>query len=256
MKTFFTIFSYIAGAASIVALGFFIYYQFIFNDIPIIELKAVNIEQLTNLPKVKDLTVEYKYNDSIIKNLWRVKYFVKNSGTKTIIGEGNLKNIIPNNIPLKFKNISKTFSLYTIGNNFPIKIINQKSGQYFLEFKQWKKNEYFEIEGLVETINNKAPEVEIDARDIIEAEVNSSIYELSNESKSKKIIDYLPIGLVNFIKWFIVIVVVIADVAAIFAIRNQLKKGVTDMSISLRIISFILWLITTLIFTAPLMWIF
>jgi len=124
---------------------------------------------VTNLPKVKDLIVEFKYNDSIIKNLWRVKYFVKNTGTKTIIGEGNLKNIIPSNIPLKFKNISKTFSLYITGNNFPIKIINQKSGQYFLEFKQWKKNEYFEIEGLVETTNNKAPEIEIDARDIIEA---------------------------------------------------------------------------------------
>lgn len=257
MKTFITIiFNYTAGAASIVGLGFFIYYQFIAKDIPIIDIKEVDIVQLTNLPKVDNLTVDYKYKDSSIKNLWKIKYFVKNVGPKTIIGNGNLKNIISNNVPLSISNLSKVFSLNTSGNNFPIEIKQTQPGKYSLNFKQWRENEYFEIVGLVETVNNSKPKISIDERDIIDSKVNYSVYELDNRDKNRKLIESLPLGLVNFIKWFFIVLIVVADIAAIFAIKKELTKQKTTVTLALRVFSFLLWLLVTLVFTAPLLWIF
>lgn len=257
MKTFITIiFYYIAGAASIIGLGFFIYYQYIVKDIPILDIKEVDIVQLTNLPKVDNLTVDYKYKDSSIKNLWKIKYFVKNVGPKTIIGEGNSKNIISDNIPLNISNLSKVFSLNTSGSNFPIEVKQSEQNKYSLNFKQWRENEYFEIVGLVETINNSKPKISVDERDIIDSKVNYSVYELDNKDKNKKLIDNFPTGLINFIKWFLVILIAVADLAAIFAIKKEMAKQKQTVTLGLRIFSFFLWLLTTLVFTAPLLWIF
>lgn len=256
MKKIGTIFNYFAGAASIVGLWLFIYYQYIAKDIPIVDIKEVDIVQLTNLPVVDNLNVEYKYKDSTIKNLWKIKYFVKNIGPKTIVAEGNLKNIVAGNIPLKASNISKVFSLKATGNNFPIEIKQEKTNQFSLTFKQWRENEYFEITGFVETSNNSKPQISIDERDIIDSKVNYSIYELDNKDKDNKLIKFLPLGLVNFIKWFLVVLIIVADIAAIFAIKKELTKQKQTVTLTLRIFSFLLWLLATLVFTAPLLWIF
>lgn len=256
MKKIGTIFNYLAGAASIVGLWLFIYYQYLAKNIPIIEIKEVDIVQLTNLPVVDNLNVEYKYKDSTIKNLWKIKYFVKNIGPKTIVGEGNLKNIVTDNIPLKSSNLIKVFSLKAIGNNFPVEIIQTKQNQFSLSCKQWRENEYFEIVGLVETYNNSKPKITIDERDIVDSKVNYSIYELDTKDKDRKLIELCPLGLVNFIKWFLVVLIIVVDIAAIFAIKRELTKQKQTVTLALRIFSFLLWLLATLVFTAPLLWMF
>lgn len=70
---------------------------------------------------------------------------------------------------------------------------------------------------------------------------------------NKKIIDYLPKGLANFLKWPIVFTIFIMSIASIIQIRKQLK---TIQGIGIKIFTFIAWLIIVLIFALPLLWIF
>lgn len=250
------VFYYFAGGASIIALSFFVYYQFIFKNVPIIDIKEVDVIQLTEIPEVKKLKVSYKYDSINVKNLWKIKYFIRNIGSKNIIGEGNLKTIISNKIPLEISNVSRIFTIDIQNNDFPISIYRSNE-KFNLDFKQWKSGEYFEIHGLVETLSNKSPKITINPQEIIDSEVNYSKFELSTPKENAKLIEKLPHKFASFLKWIVVTFILIADIAAIIAIRKELIKSQGDGNLFiLKLFSFILWLVATALFSAPLLWLF
>ena len=70
---------------------------------------------------------------------------------------------------------------------------------------------------------------------------------------NKKMIDYLPKGVADFLKWSIVITIVIMSVVSIVQFWKQLK---TIPGVSTKIFTLIAWLIIVIIFALPLLWIF
>ena len=256
MKTIKLIFTYLAGFATVVGFGLTLYLQFFHKDTTILEVKSIDNVQLTNTESVEDLTIKYLYQDSIeVSNIWKIRYVISNVGSKTIIAKGNNNNILYEYLPILIKDSVKILSL-NIAANFPINT-QQENNTILLDFKQWKESEYIDVVALVENKSNVNPFISIDERDIIDAKINYTEYKPTEINENKKIIDYLPKGFANFLKWAILIIVVIVVIVAVVAVNKQFKEDVNiKSSKSVAILTFIVWLILTLIFSAPLLWMF
>ena len=248
------IFVYIAGAASIFGLLIAGYYQFIYEEKIVLEAKTIDVVELTSLPKIDGLQATFEFNDSAVTNLWKIRLYISNKGNKTIIGQGDRKDLLTNGLPLHLNDSVSILSVMTNDKNFPVKIINNKN-YLTLDFKQWKVGEYLEIIGYVENCGDSEPSFFIDERDVIESEIIFSKYEPIEIETKAKLIDSLPKGLQSFIKWMIILTIIVLDIWSIFAIRKELKKDEMQSSKTVAIMAFIMWLIVTLIFTTPLLWI-
>ena len=189
-----------------------------------------------------------------ITSLWKIRFYVSNKGNKTIIGQGDRKDLLTNGLPLYLRDSILILSIQTNDKNFPVEIKNQKN-YLTLEFKQWNPGEYLEVIGYIENFKKTEPKIFIDDRDIIKSEIVFTKYEPVEKKLKAKLIDNLPKGLQNFIKWLIIITIIIMDIWSIFAIRKELKKDEMQNSRAVSIMAFIIWLIATVIFTTPLLWI-
>lgn len=254
MKQLKLILSFLVGAATIVGFGMTIYFQFIHKEIIEVEVKTIDKTQLTKVPDENGLTVQYLYQDSVINNLWKLRYVISNIGTKTIIAKGDNKNIILDCLPIVFKDSIKILSTSINNANFPISLDEKSTNIINLDFKQWKKSEFMDIIVIVESFSRTEPIISMDERDIIDSKIIFSEYKPSEESVQKKLIDYLPKGFSNFLKWTIVCVICIMDIVAIVAINKQLKEDPNTKS--MKLLTFIIWLVITIIFSIPLLWIF
>ncbi len=160
----------LATKLKIILAGFFVYDRWIAPERVELEVKRIDATQLTKLPAIDGLKANFHFKDSLVTNLWRVKYMITNIGTKTIIGEGAQRNIIDNELKLYF-NDSITILDIQIGNtNFPIELLNAK-----LSFKQWRPKEFIEVVAFVEPTTKANPIMQIDERDIIDGKVFNSI---------------------------------------------------------------------------------
>ena len=257
MKSVKLILSYLIGIITILGFGITFYFQFIHKDIIEVEVKTIDKTQLTNVPDTEELTVQYLYQDSIVTNLWKIRYVISNIGTKTIIAKGTNKNILSENLHIAFNDSVKILSLNIDNANFPISAQNNYGDIITLDFKQWKKTEFIDIVVVVEIFNKTDPFIFLDERDIIDSKVVFSEYKPSERNDAKKLIDYLPKGFAAFLKWSIVSVICIMDIVAIVAINKQLKEDLNiNSGKTMKILTFVIWLILTIMFSIPLLWIF
>jgi len=254
MKQLKLILSFLVGAATVAGVAMTIYFQFIHKDVIELEVKTIDKTQLTKTPDENGLTVQYVYQDSIVKNLWKLRYVISNVGTKTIIAKGNNKNTILDHLPIVFKDSIKILSADINKSNFPVHLESLNSNIINMDFKQWKKSEFIDIIIIAENFSQTDPIISMDERDIIDSKIAFSEYKPSEENIQKKLIDYLPKGFANFLKWIIVCVICIMDIVAIVAINKQLKEDPNPKS--MKLFTFTVWLIITILFSIPLLWIF
>jgi hypothetical protein len=248
------IFVYIAGAASIFGLLIAGYYQFIFKEKISLEVKTIDVVELTSLPKIDGLITTFEFNDTTVTNLWKIRFYISNKGNKSLIGQGDRKDLLTTGLPLYIRDSISILSIVINDKNFPVEIINNKN-YLTLDFKQWKVGEYLEIIGYIENFKKTEPNVFIDDRDIIESEIVFTKYEPVEKQVKAKLIDKLPSGMQEILKWLIILTIIILDFWSIFAIRKELKKDDMQNSRAVAFMAFIIWLIATVIFTTPLLWI-
>ncbi len=156
----------IASICTIFALLFAVY-QYCSREKIKVTVCCVESTLLTQQPKIPGVTVFVQYKDTTtIENLWRIRYTLKNSGNKNIVGEGAQSSLVTKGLglPLRTKNIKQIIQISTEDNN----IVELKDN--ILYFKQWLPDECIAIEALVEGAGEK-PELYIDKRDIISAKV-------------------------------------------------------------------------------------
>ncbi len=156
----------IAGICTILALllGVFQYYS---REQVKVLVYCVESTLLTQQPEIPEVTVFVHYKDTTpIQNLWRIRYTLKNSGNKTIVGEGPQSSLVTKGagLPLYTRNIKRMIQMSIKDNN----IAELKDN--VLYFKQWLPDECITIEACVESTGEK-PELYIDKRDIIGAKV-------------------------------------------------------------------------------------
>ena len=120
-----------------------------------------------------------------------------------------------------------------------------------LYIPQWRPDEYVEITVISE--GPSAPNLKISDREIVDSEITYSTYSPKTDMSNKKMIDYLPKGIADFLKWSIVIAIIVLSIVSIVQFRKQFK---TIPGVGTKIFTLIAWLIIVIIFASPLLWIF
>jgi hypothetical protein len=74
------------------------------------------------MPSVDGLSAYFCYKDSLVNNLWSLKYLITNIGTETIIGTGTHSQIIDEEkLKLKTCDSALIIDSYMVSSNFPVK---------------------------------------------------------------------------------------------------------------------------------------
>jgi hypothetical protein len=205
MKSILNIIGVIIAIIAGIATIFSIYLQSSENK-PIIEIKTISSDKLTNLPNLDGLNANYTYKSKPVRSLWKLHYIISNIGNKTIIGEGNNKNIIKNNIKFSLGNNFKILELSNSDKNKHIKIKTNENLITF-SFLQWKQNENINLIIYVEQLNNKGiPILITNDREIINGEVkySSLLDEINNDELA--LFYKLPQLLQNILWWLSIII--------------------------------------------------
>ena len=252
MKKIFKI-EFLGSIASIVALAFFLYYQFFVSNNPTIEVFTLSKEELTQLPNEKGLEVQYTFNSEKVKSLYKIRFRLKNIGGKTIIGtEGG--DLLERPLKIVNKNQDNKFidvlNLEITDKNFPIEL-DKDSINYNLDFKQWKNNEYVEF---VAYLNNRhlidnIQGFTINHRSILNCELVENVYQATQTTYEPKLIDNFTSSFKNALWWIVIvgyILMVIASLPTAFKSSKEQNEG--------KMLFWFFWLILMLILLAPFLW--
>ncbi|GGK27742.1 hypothetical protein GCM10007962_22500 [Yeosuana aromativorans] len=221
-KTIQNLVTIITIVAGIVAVLSFIY-QIKSND-PKLEVLEISNDNLTNLPKVEYLKSNFYYKDSLITNLWKLNAIVRNIGSKTIIGKGDNKNIIDNNLTFRLNNGFKLIDFNITQNDFPYNIRKDENIVSF-DFVQWRENEKVDITIYAEQVSKESNELKIilNEREIIDGHVNYR--KLSQEEDKNKIIaDFLPKPIRNVLYWVGIVFYGLIILILPFGLYTELNK--------------------------------
>ena len=196
LKFLVSIVAIFAGIATII--GFYTQYT---SHNPIIEIKSVTTDKLTDLPNVDGLKAHFLFKDSTVNSLWKLNYIISNSGNEVIIGEGNKKNIIKDSLTFQLPENFKILDFYISNSGFPFEK-NYTKNKIRLKFMQWKPNENFDLAIYAEQLNNsKGPLLTTDDREIIGGTVNYTTLQKVKE-EIKPLFLYLPKFLQPIFWWF------------------------------------------------------
>lgn len=191
---------------------------------PKIEILEISNDNLTNLPKIKNLQSSFYYKDSLITNLWKLNVSVENIGDKTIVGKGQNKNIIDDNLTLKINDGFKLIDFSINKSDIPYEIKN-KLNEVDLNFMQWRTNEKIYITIYAEQINNKSEHLKLllNEREIIDGIVTTR--KLNQQIlKEKRLIDFLPAPLPIISFWVGVIIYGLILLILPFGLFTEINK--------------------------------
>lgn len=229
-----TISTLVAIAAGIISIHFYIH-----KECVILEVKAMSVQLLTESTSTDDLKVQYFYKDTIpVQNLWQIQYVIRNIGDATLIGIGENKQLLSENLPLTIKNQEHIYSIAITQSNNEASLLNNR-----ICFKQWRSGEFVELIAFVES--KERPQLIISDRDIKDSEIIYQKYTPETINENARIIDYLPRWLAQTIK---IIYFILGGIAALGAISAICQKGTWISKLSAALL---------LLFSCiPLLWIF
>ena len=214
-------------------------YFYFHKECVILEVKAMSVQLLTESTSTDDLRVQYFYKDTIpVQNLWQIQYVIRNIGDATLIGTGENKQLLSENLPLTIKNQEHIYSIAITQSNNEASLLNNR-----ICFKQWRSGEFVELIAFVES--KEQPQLIISDRDIKDSEIIYQKYTPETINENAKIVDYLPRWLVQTIK---ILYFIFGGIIALGSIIAICQKGTWISKLSV-----IFVLLSLLI---PLLWIF
>jgi hypothetical protein len=183
-------FGIVGSFASIISLLFIFIPR---NENIILNVNTQGIERLTQNfeDDEPDLKVNYKFKGFEIKNLWKYTIQFQNKSRKTIIGNGNQKNILTDNLTLNLKQGYNVLEYKKIKSDFnsQLKIDSTKVNIFF---EQWRENETLEYSFYVKTDISKPDTLLLEQpkfRQIIDGDI---VFNQDNGKKRDRITEVIP----------------------------------------------------------------
>ncbi len=218
LKTIFTVVSFIAAISGIIAV-----YLQMQSKTPIVEIKNISSDKLTDLPNVEELKAIYIFKKDTVKSLWKFHYIISNIGDENLIGEGNNKNIIKDNLKFTFNEGFQIIDYKINKKDFPFEAKFNKKG-FEINFLQWHSTEKFEIILYVEQLEKKStPVLTSNEREILNGKiVYSTIYK--EIKKKESLFDALPKSVQTILWWLGIILFGLTIVIIPFVIISEIPK--------------------------------
>lgn len=151
-------------------------------------------DELTMYPPEPELTGRFTYGGEEVAHLWKFRVRFVNLGAKTIIGEGNLKNILSEGVNFVFPDDMRILRIEEEADTFQSNIVQLKQNQFQIQFSQWRSDEYTIVSFYIacDKAVHTGPFLTALTRDIIDGEV--VIQDLTQERPGEPmfVIDRLP----------------------------------------------------------------
>lgn len=183
-------FGIVGSIASIVSLLFIFIPR---NENITLTINTQEIERLTqNFEEAEpDLKVNYKFKGIEIKNLWKYTIQFQNKSRKTIIGNGNQKNILTDNLTLNLKQGYNVLDYKKLKSDFNSHL-NIDSTKVNIFFEQWRENELLEYSFYVKTDVSIPDTLLLEQpkfRQIIDGDI---VFNQNNGNKREKVTEVIP----------------------------------------------------------------
>jgi hypothetical protein len=254
MKKIFKL-EFLGSIASVIALGFFIYYQFFYEADAVLEIKIINREELTKIPTDNNLKVEYSLKGRDVTNLYKIRFSIKNMGNKTIIGKDNI-GLVTEPLPLNLDENSEVYGIQITDSNFPIELVKLDSFSRAFSFKQWRSGEFIEISAYVGNDDySNIGGFSIDERDIIDGQVIFTEFKNEETTFNPRLIDRLPLSQKNTAWWILIVSYIIGYISSIWQFFVQIKSEDIRDSKAATVAFIVMWLILNIIMLTPLLWV-
>jgi hypothetical protein len=186
-------FGAIGSIASIISL--LIIFIPINDDNINISINTIDLEKLTQSTEEiePELKVEYKYKNQEINNLWKYNIQLENKSKKTIIGIGNLKNLLTDNLTLLINDNYEILDFKKTKSDFSNNIVI-KDSLIMISFEQWRPNEIVQYTFYVKS-NLKTPTPiilsKLSFRQIVNGDISFSYQ--NPDDKNIKITEIIPV---------------------------------------------------------------
>jgi len=104
--------------------------------------QVLSCGELTEYSPIAELKGHFTYAGEDVAHLWKLTVKLINSGDKTIVGEGNQKNIIGEGINFVFPDDTRILNIEEEANTFQSAIMQPEPNQIQIQFRQWRSDEY------------------------------------------------------------------------------------------------------------------
>jgi hypothetical protein len=190
----------------------------------IIEIRTLASDKLTDLPSIDGLKATFHYKGDTVNSLWRLHCLIGNVGNETIIGEGDKKALIKDNV--KFF-LDANFKILEIENknNENLFSISAKDNFINVSFLQWKPKENFELVLYVEQLSKgEEPTLKTNEREIINCEVkHTTVLDYREERPPKPILLEAQYGSKEW--WFHILMYSIVSITALIYVYFMIIKS-------------------------------
>jgi hypothetical protein len=174
---------------------------------------------LNNLSE-PEIKAKFEYKGTEILRLWRVNILFENISNKTIVGSGQLKNIINNNLTFYISPDFQVIDNKLIKSDFNHKLQIVGLDTIQISFGQWRSGEQLRYALYIRTDSIKAPSLEIfnqpPDRQIIDGDI---IFTNKEDVKKKQLLTDslgIPIKMVSYVLGIITYSIIILFILIMF----------------------------------------
>jgi hypothetical protein len=108
-----------------------------------ISAQVLSNDELTLYAPEAGLSARFSYAGEDVAHLWKTEVRFINSGYKTVVGKGSIKNIISDEgLNFVYQENTRILRVQEIDENFEAKLIQTGENNFKVKFSQWRANEY------------------------------------------------------------------------------------------------------------------
>lgn len=201
---------------------------------------VISSTELTSIQQVPGLASEFTYRDKKVTHLWKLNLNLFNSGTETLVGEGQHSNLIKDGVYFNFPNETEILNIEVISVDLPIQIIQTQPNLFALKFIQWRPDERANIAIYITSVDASPTPLIPQAvgRDIVDG--NVIIKNPQTQPLPKKtLLDFLPgwaqflmrvaVVLVCTLSMFIGLIILPRDFIAFVKLNSWKKRNKEEL---------------------------
>lgn len=160
---------------------------------PRIDVILQSNQNLTYLPQIPQLKADFRFDERPVRDLWQSRLTLLNSGRKTIIGEGQQKNIVRDAIVLGVSKGFNLLQLQTESADFSTVVKKIDESHFSISFLQWRRNETINLTVYLERTdrNIPAPSFLSEDRHLIDGDIVFLDASILRSRQPKTLLDHL-----------------------------------------------------------------
>jgi hypothetical protein len=187
---------------------------------------VIQSSELTSVSEVPGLQVDFRYKDKNVVHLWKTVLNLTNTGSDTLIGEGQHNNLIGDGITFSFPSNMEILNIELTGGDFPVAVVQDQVSDFKLRFSQWRTGERVNIAIFVasQTTQTSPLMPMLRSRDIVDGKVVIRNAMVFNQTKLPRL-ERTPVGMRLVVKVILFIISIFLVAFGLYVIPKEAWKS-------------------------------